>query len=197
MSLFDRAEVVDGHLSDLADALEIEDSGPFELLVCGGAALAATGLVERATDDIDVLALVVDGEEAAAKPFPEELRNAAGRVARTRGLPEKWLNPGPADMQEFGLPDGIVERATPKSYGELLTAHFLGRHDQIHLKLYAAVDQSGGKHLSDLNALEPTTDELATASGWAMQQDPSEGFRGLLIWFLKEQDWDGVVDEIL
>jgi len=149
--------------------------------------------VERATADIDVLALVVDGEDVSAKPFPDDLSRASERVARTKNLSENWLNPGPGDMQEFGLPEGIVARRT---YGEKLTVHFLGRSDQIHLKLFAAVDRSGGKHLADLKTLEPSEEELEDASRWAIQQDPSEEFRKMLIWFLEQQDRDGVVAQI-
>ncbi|HEV7492981.1 DUF6036 family nucleotidyltransferase [Baekduia sp.] len=47
--------------------------------------------------------------------------------------------------------------------------------DQIHFKLYAAVDQAG-KHLRDLEALEPQHDELIAAARWTRQHDPSEGF---------------------
>jgi hypothetical protein len=196
MTTFENAEVIHQRLEDLADALELEGAEPLDLLVCGGAALTVMGLVTRATDDIDVLALVLDEKDVAAKPFPEELEDATRRVARTRGLPEKWLNPGPADMQQFGLPEGIVGRASKKEYGELLSVRFLDRYDQIHLKLYAAVDLSGGKHLSDLNQLAPTSEELADAARWCVQQDPSPGFRGLLEWFLNQEGYDDVVERI-
>lgn len=196
MTTFNSAEVIHQRLSDVSDALELEESHALDLLICGGAALAVMGFVARATDDIDVLALVLDEKDVAAKPFPKELSAAVERVARTRGIPEVWLNPGPADMQQFGLPEGIVGRATAREYGPLLTARFLARYDQIHLKLYAAVDQSGGKHLSDLKQLEPTIDELCDASRWCVTQDPSPGFRASMEWFLKQEGYEDVVDRI-
>ncbi len=196
MATFDGSEVIHERLSDLADALELEGADGVDLLVCGGAALAVMGFVARATDDIDVLALVLDEEDVAAKPFPGGLQAAVERVARTRGLPENWLNPGPADMQKFGLPEGIVERATRREYGDLLTVRFLHRYDQIHLKLYAAVDQSGGKHLSDLEQLGPSTEQLADAARWCFLQDPSDGFRDLLKWFLEEEGYAAVLEQI-
>ena len=196
MATFDDAEVIHRRLDDLAGALELEESDPVDMLICGGAALAVMGFVARATDDIDVLALVLDEADVAARPFPEALQNAVRRVARTRGLPEDWLNPGPADMQQFGLPEGIIDRAERKEYGDLLTARFLDRYDQIHLKLYAAVDQSGGKHLSDLNQLERSSDEITEAARWCIKQDPSPGFRQLLEWFLNEEGYSDVVDRI-
>ena len=177
VATFGDAKVIHHRLDDLAGALGLEESDPVDMLICGGAALTVMGFVARATDDIDVLALVLDQEDVAARPFPEALQNAVRRVARTRGLPEDWLNPGPADMQQFGLPQGIVGRAQKKEYGQLLTARFLDRYDQIHLKLYAAVDPSGGKHLSDLNQLEPSSDVMTKAARWCMKQDPSPGFR--------------------
>ena len=196
MKIFSGAEAIHERLQDLSDALELEGAEPIDMLICGGAALSVLGFISRATDDIDVLAMVLDERDVAAKPFPEALQEATKRVARTRGLPEKWLNPGPADMQGFGLPVGIVERAEKREYGEFLTARFLDRYDQVHLKLYAAVDQAGGKHLSDLNQLSPTTDDLVDAARWCMSHDPSVGFRQSLEWFLKQEGHEDVVERL-
>jgi hypothetical protein len=52
--------------------------------------------------------------------------------------------------------------------------------DQVHLKLYAAVDQGPGKHEADLRALEPTRDELLAAARWTLTHDPSSGYRHVL-----------------
>lgn len=165
----------------LDGALQIEDGAePIELLVCGGAALLVLGLTDRATQDVDVLALIEDQEDVAAKPLPDFLQRAVERVARDRGLPAEWLNSGPADMQQWGLPRGCLERATRIQYGEFLAISYLDRLDQIHLKLYATVDQGDGKHLSDLQALEPNTAEIELAAEWCQQHDPSEGFRMML-----------------
>ena len=57
---------------------------------------------------------------------------------------------------------------------------FASRIDQIHLKLYATVDQGAGKHLSDLEALEPSRQELLDAAAWSETHDTSEGYRGAL-----------------
>jgi hypothetical protein len=195
MSHFESDNTIHRYLNNLSESLELEGTTHFDLLVCGGAALNVMGYVTRTTDDIDVLAFIIDGEDAAAKPFPPELKAAVERVAQTRGLPETWLNPGPANMQEFGLPGGIIQRASCRKYGELLTVRFLDRYDQIHLKLYAAVDKSGGKHLSDLKQLNPTSEQLVEAANWCTQQDPSEGFLKLLKWFLKEEGYGDVVRE--
>jgi hypothetical protein len=49
----------------------------------------------------------------------------------------------------MGLPEGFVSRLFQKDYGRRLTVYFAGRKDQIHFKLYAAVDR-GGYHIDDL-----------------------------------------------
>ena len=58
-------------------------------------------------------------------------------------------------------------------------------YDQIHFKLYAAVDQGPGKHEADLCALAPTEAELVAAARWSRLQDPSEGYAGVLRGALK------------
>lgn len=45
-------------LSALGDQLEDLVATPIELLVCGGSALNILGLVQRTTDDVDILAIV-------------------------------------------------------------------------------------------------------------------------------------------
>jgi hypothetical protein len=60
-----------------------------------------------------------------------------------------------------------------------LTAHFIGRLDQIYFKLCAAAD-TGGYHITDLLALKPSGEELARAARWAMTHDVSTTFAGIL-----------------
>jgi hypothetical protein len=113
--------------------------------------------------------------------LPSPLLSARDRVARDHAVPQDWLNSGPAEMLRLGLPDGFELRWETKTYGPALTVRWASRFDQIHLKLYAAVDQAG-KHLRDLQALEPHRDELLAAARWTRQHDPSEGF----LWALRE-----------
>lgn len=147
-----------------------------ELVVIGGAALIALGLVERATRDVAVVALLFDGSLVSATPLPPAVVEARDRVAADFGLDEQWLNSGPTELLRWGLPEGFVGRLTSRSYGEGLTAHFASRFDQIHFKLYALVDQGPGRHEADLLALSPERDELLAAAHWARSHDPSEGF---------------------
>ena len=181
--------------------LELAGAPRFNLVVCGGSALAATGLVIRTTKDVDVVALMDDeGDLLDPEPLPSALVDAAGEVALDLGFPDDWLNNGPSSgdggLFRLGLPHGFVERLTWDTIGNRLTVGFISRYDQIHFKLYAAVDQSGGYHAADLHDLEPTDDELLAAAGWTRSHDPSDGYRQGLQWFLKEFGYGHLVDRV-
>ena len=74
-----------------------------------------------------------------------------------------------------------MSRVVTSSYGTALVVHFASRLDQIHFKLFAMVDQGGGRHEADLRALSPTLGELAAAARWSITQDPSPGYRSVLV----------------
>jgi hypothetical protein len=152
-----------------------------EVVVIGGSALTALGLIRRATRDVDVLAIAENGELRPAEPLPEALRTARDRVGRDFDLDENWLNPGPTDLLRWGLPAGFMTRVVTRRYGQSLTVHFAGRVDQIHFKLFAMVDQAGGRHEADLRALHPSTAELIVAARWSLTQDSSPGYRMVLV----------------
>jgi hypothetical protein len=156
-------------------------SQQFDLVVIGGSALLALGLVERATRDVDVLALAGAEGLIPADPLPEALAEARDRVAQDFGLPAGWLNPGATELLRFGLPDGFLSRVETRTFGPALTVLYAGRLDQVHFKLYAMVDQGAGRHEADLRALEPTREELLSAARWTRTHDPSEGFRQELV----------------
>jgi hypothetical protein len=180
--MFRNQKDVENILAALGEQLESLLENQIELLVCGGSALNILGLVQRTTEDIDILAYVRrDGEGkisiVKAEPLTPELTEAAKKVARDFNLPERWLNPGPASAVDFGLPDGLMERVITRQYGQKLIVQFLGRYDQIHFKVYAAVDQGAGKHLDDLLALKPTSEEIENAARWSMTHDVSDGYK--------------------
>jgi hypothetical protein len=170
-----------------------------ELVVCGGSALAALGLVPRTTRDVDVLGLaratasgiVVERLEQIPKP----LASAAKKVARDFNLPADWLNLGPAPQVGMGLPDGFSSRLERRRYGSHLTVYYVSRYDQIHFKLYAAVDQDG-YHVQDLALLNPTRDELLAAARWTLTQDVSGPFRASLKNLLRAGRHADVAEEI-
>lgn len=149
-----------------------------QILVAGGSSLLLLGLIERPTADLDVIGLASGAHYVKATSIPRPLEDAARDVGMALGLPEKWLNNGPAALFDFGLPDGFEARVSIYRYGTL-EVHVTGRFDLLCFKLFAAVDHSGyqtSKHLADLLDLHPTHEELVTAARWTRTQDPSEGF---------------------
>src|ERR1700759_2061972 len=162
--------------SALADQLQALGSS-MEIVVIGGSALTALGLVRRATRDVDVLAIADNGELRLAEPLPQALLSARAAVAADFGLAANWLNAGPTNLLNWGLPEGFMSRVVTRSYGTALVVHLAGRLDQIHFKLFAMVDQGGGRHETDLRALNPTPGELAAGARWSITQDPSPGYR--------------------
>jgi hypothetical protein len=175
------AEATDRLLTALGEQLSLAGY-EYDLIVIGGSALLALGLVSRVTQDVDVVALGGHAGLDEALPLPGPLAEARDRVARDFGLPNDWLNSeAAADMLRLGLPDGFVERLSRREYGPSLTVRYASRIDQIHFKLHATVDRGGGKHLADLQTLKPTPDELVAAARWARTHDPSDGFLGVLI----------------
>lgn len=194
-------ENVETILSALGEQLENLAKKPLELLVCGGSALNVLGFVQRATKDVDVLAYIDRDKRGnvsfiKASPLNAELTDAANRVARDFDLPDGWLNAGPASAVDTGLPEGLIERVTTRKYGQKLIICFLGRYDQIHFKLCAAVDQGAGKHFDDLRALNPNADEIEQAARWSMKIDVSEGYRQVLKDMLNNMGYSDVVERL-
>ena len=188
-------------LSALGEQLESVAKKSHELLVCGGSALNVLGLVQRATKDVDILAYVKlsKDDEASfirADPLSDEFITASKKVARDFNLPEDWINTGPTSAVDLGLPNGIMGRVITREFGRKLTIHFMGRYDQIHFKLYAAVDQGAGKHFNDLLALNPTADELEDAARWSMTHDVSEGYRQALKGLLNHMEFEDVAKRL-
>jgi hypothetical protein len=163
----------------LNEQLVLIDAPATEIVVCGGSALIATGLVPRTTQDVDIVALMKAEVLVDSEPLPKYLIEAADRVGKVLNLPVDWLNNGPASQFQMGLPQGFQERLTTVIVGKKLTVHYIGRYDQIFFKTFASADR-GGYHVSDLKALNPTKEELIAAAKWCMTQDTSEAFRMIL-----------------
>jgi len=168
------------------------------LVVCGGTALNALGLVQRTTADIDVVGFAEEVEDqivVSKAEFPVWLLDAAGKVARDLGLPRDWINDGPASLVELGLPEGFSKRLTKVQIGSSLSVYYISRIDQIHFKLYASADR-GGYHVDDLMKLEPTESEIVEAARWTMTHDVSPAFRGILIDLLRRLGFDDASKEL-
>lgn len=175
----DALDSFDEPLAVLGQLLQ-ERGHRYALLAIGGGALQLLGLISRPTRDIDVVALVDGRELIALDGLPTPLQRAVEDSASVLRLPKTWFNAGPRSLMEFGLPERVLERAHPRTWGGL-TLHIADRSDQIFFKLYAAVDQGPrSRHFDDLRRLRPTTDELRLAAAWARTHDPSEGFRSEL-----------------
>ena len=181
--------------------LALAEGPSYRLVVCGGTALVATGLLQRATRDVDIVALTDDhGVLVDPAPLPPPLLTAAAEVADDLGLSSDWLNNGPSSgdggLYRLGLPQGLSERLSWRRFGDHLAVGFISRFDQIHFKLYAAVDQFGSYHATDLQALQPTDAELIEAATWSRSHDPSPAYRESLKAFLGEFGYEHLVDRV-
>ena len=171
------------------------------LVVIGGAALLAAGLVSRPTEDVDVLGEVVMDKDLIIKELeklPDWLTAAAGKVSRDFNLPDNWLNLQLTTQIKRGLPYGFENRLIRKDYGDYLTAFFISRTDQIHFKLYAAADvgKYEARHIQDLWSLDPTENELLAASHWILRQEVPGYLLSNLFTLLEEHEYEHVVQKI-
>lgn len=155
----------------------IKDRGlQYEVVAVGGGSLLLLGQILRTTKDLDLVALVHNGEFISANPLPPPLIKAIYDVGQGLNIATDWVNIGPADLFTMGLPDGFVTRMHTFHYGGL-TIHLAGRFDQICFKLYAAVDQGPeSKHFADLKSLKPDKIELEEAKRWCITHDVSAEF---------------------
>ncbi len=186
--MLDSTEELGRVLHALEERCRFARAEPIDLVVCGGAALFAMRWMTRSvTKDVDVLAILDRGPSGVSqlrksRPLPQALLEQARLVGDDFGLPADWLNPGPTDLLDAGLPAGFEERLHVVRYGPALTVHFADRADQICFKLYASADQGpDSRHVGDLRALGPDAREMEVAARWAMTQDPSEAFKAILL----------------
>jgi hypothetical protein len=159
------------------------------------------GLVARVTKDVDIVALADEaGNLVDPAPLPQLLVEAAREVADDLGLPADWLNNGPSQddggLFRLGLPQGFAGRVHWRTFGEKLSVGFIDRLDQIYFKLYAAVDQYGSYHATDLQSLAPTDDELLAAAAWSRSHDPSAGYLVCLRQFFEDFGYGHLVDQL-
>ncbi len=179
MNIITSNSVAASLLSALGEQLEQLEAS-YDLVVVGGSALVTLGLIARATRDVDIVAVHAGGRLERLDELPAPLMIARDRVARDFQLPSDWLNAEASSLLDFGLPAGFLSRTERRSYGPALSVWYASRLDQIHFKLYAAVDQGPGKHEADLRALEPTEQELLAAARWSRTHDPSDAYLGVL-----------------
>ncbi len=170
------AELLEDALATLGEVLDARGHR-FEVVAVGGGGLLLLGVIRRPTKDLDLLGVLTPAGLVSAEPLPTELGSASRDVAAALGLAPDWLNAGPTQLLDLGLPHGFLGRVSRRTYGGLIV-HLAARFDQIHFKLYAAIDQGPrSKHFQDLVKLDPAPDELVAAARWAMSHDPSDAFR--------------------
>ena len=178
-------QVLDPALSAVGELLEKEHT-EVALVVVGGATLNLLGLIDRTTQDVDVIARATDpigavpARLAPPDPLPDALQRAILRVARDFGLAPDWINTAIARQWSQGLPPSLPHDIAWRRYGGLHVG-LVGRRTLIALKLFAAVDQSmRSVHGQDLLALNPSDEELDRAAEWVATQDASGAFPRLV-----------------
>lgn len=153
------------------------------IVLLGGAAMNLQEFVDRPTRDIDVLARTDDetGTLRHPEPLPKALRDAISEVALDFDQPPNWMNTAVAHQWVTGLPPGLEQRISWRTYAALKVG-LVGRKDLIAFKLYASADQVGPQsvHVRDLLALKPTATELADAAAWIRTQDTSTEFHAIV-----------------
>ena len=169
-------------LTLVGEILEIERAAPVHLVVVGGSALLAAGIVSRTTEDVDVLAErgIPEGEIVPIHQLSRALLDAARRVAAELGLPANWLNASAAlfSIPVESYPADFWSEMKRQSFGSCLEVYFLGRAGLIYLKFHAAID-SGRKRRKhdrdDLVLLAPTKEEAEKAIRWLCHEELLNG----------------------
>lgn len=133
----------------------------FQAIVIGGAALVLLGVVQRTTDDCDVL----------APQIPAPVLEAARAFAREQGIAADWLNSKAHDFVQVPgcLPEGWRERLRIAHQGVALRLQTLGYLDLLCTKLVALVDR--GTDYQDCVALAPTAEDLRAAWPFVAQYE--------------------------
>ena len=121
-----REDSVDAALNMLGRVLE-ERALAFEIVVIGGSALLLLDISTRPTRDLDVVAVVREGQYVLAAPLPDGIRTAAVDVAGTLDLSSNWLNEGPTGLLDTGLPPGFEQRVATVLFAALVGVQVLCR----------------------------------------------------------------------
>ncbi|MFO7870666.1 MAG: hypothetical protein R6V03_04450 [Kiritimatiellia bacterium] len=200
---FENPDQIDGALQRLGTSLLYEYADPVAVVVCGGSALSALDMARRTTRDVDILAIAEKrGDSVNLRldlDLPEIVRRTAARVGRDLGLEDDWLNMGPKEvLAAYGPPEGMTERWQRREYGPCLTVYFIGRLDQVHLKLLAAADpKAQPHHLEDLaERIRPTRKEIRSAVKWLLNRETSSWFRGRVRRIVEALGYDNISYEI-
>ena len=191
MNAFERKEEIHEALTALGRQMALANAGEVQLLCCGGSGLCVLDILSRSTKNVDVLAFIVGGRNLKPiETFSPEMDRAILATAKLHGLEEDWFHAEATILLKHGLPEGILERSSElaRQYGPCLRVQFIGRSDQVALKLYAAMDPAKGRrHEEDLVAMEPTKDEIKHALNWLCAWPSNEAFKKRLAFLVEER----------
>lgn len=168
------SERLDSLLRGLGELLETESGPEVRLVVSGGAALIAHGIVERVTADIDVFAQrELEGDLISGYPLPGWFKIMVERFAEVENLPKKWIN---ADTSLVGnaltlLPPRCLQSLEEHRYGARLRVSFLKRDAQLYLKGYAIFGRDEPRDSKDFRALRPTPAEIRAVVEWLRENE--------------------------
>jgi len=195
------AENIDEILSRLNQKMVYAEVKPLNVAVCGDTALIAVGLVARATEDVDIIALLrvnqVNVEVLEDKNLPADVERLVAEIGIELGIREDWFNFHASSLIAFGFPPNMTTRLVKKSYGACLTVYFINRFDQVHFKMYAAMDpKDGTRHLSDLLDLKPKEHEIRAAVSWMLGREASPDFKAALCQVLERIGYERIAEQI-
>lgn len=174
---------------------------PLNVAVCGGTALIVVGRVARATQDVDIVALLrvnrASVEVLEDKRLPADVEQLVAEIGIELDIRKDWLNFDASPLIAFGFPPNMTSRLIKKSYGLCLTVYFISRFDQVHFKIYAAMDpKDGTRHLSDLLDLKPEENEVRAAISWLLAREASPEFKAALCQVLERIGYERIAEQI-
>lgn len=151
--------------------MDEEKTPDIRIVVSGGAALMAQGIISRSTFDVDVFARrEFEGDLTTAFPLPAWFKEIVSRVAIVEGLRPDWIN---ATTSLIGngleiLPIKTLREIEETQYGERLKIGFLSREALILLKAYAISGRNEARDLTDFASLNPEPEQISGAIEWIL-----------------------------
>jgi hypothetical protein len=199
--MIESVKSIDEILIRLNQKMVYAETEPLHVVVCGGAALIAVGLVARATQDVDIIALLRANEAKVEilenKILPPEVKRLVAEIGMELGIRKDWLNFGARPLIAFGFPPDMTKRLIRKSYGICLTVSFISRFNQVHFKMFAAMDpKDGTRHLADLLDLKPREKEVQASISWLLGRKYSPQFKAALCQVLERIGYERIANQI-